>query len=284
MKQEANPIEELAKKIFDSNLFINKTYIDNKIEQAIYASFTNMPSDMYTIRIAYNHLDLYEINLFDLRGGIEYSGTTVDPILTITNLYKKYTRLDKDNINIRCLYNSLVYDGFTVDIVDKTILIDIDQYYRFRIEADEKAFSLVITNTDGYKSDIYRFEDGFSICNFCKFIRNSGIEYSIENSNTLNLFIDLYRKYGSKVNLSFEDKTITISTNHLNYVTIRNFDTIYSCILRYMGPKNEDNKCTYAFDNLQDVYKFVEESMDKLNKGKINSNKGIGGKKNVYSR
>lgn len=280
MKQVVNPIGELAKKIFDSNLFINKSYINNKIEQAIYASFTNMPSEMYTIKIAYNHLDLYEIELFDLRGGIEYSGTTIDPILTITNLYKKYTRLDKDNINIRCLYNSLVYDGFTVDMVDKTIIIDIDQYYRIRIKSDEKTFSLIITNTDGYKSDTYKFDDGFEVYNFCKFIRNSGIEYRIENSNTLNLFIDLYKKYESKVNLSFESKSIIISTNHLNYVAIKNFDTIYSCVLRFTGPKNEDNKCTYAFDNLQDVYKFVEESMDKLNKGEMVKR----GKNNVYSR
>lgn len=73
MKQVVNPIGELANKIFNSNLFINKVYINNKIEQAIYASFTNMPSEMYTIRIAYNHLDLYEIDLFDLRGGIDYN-------------------------------------------------------------------------------------------------------------------------------------------------------------------------------------------------------------------
>lgn len=274
MKQVVNPIGELANKIFNSNLFINKVYINNKIEQAIYASFTNMPSEMYTIRIAYNHLDLYEIDLFDLRGGIEYSGTTVDPILTITNLYKKYTRLDKDNINIICLYNSLVYDRFTVDMVDKTILIDIDQYYRIRIESNEKTFSLVITNIYGYKSDTYIFDDGFEVLNFCKFIRNSGIEYRIENSNTLNLFINLYRKYGSKVSLSFENGSITISTNHLNYVSIKNFDRIYSCGLRFMGPNHEDNKCEYAFDNPQDVYKFVKESMDKLNEGKINSTSG----------
>lgn len=264
----------MANKIFNSNLFINKVYINNKIEQAIYASFTNMPSEMYTIRIAYNHLDLYEIDLFDLRGGINYSETTYDPIMTITNLYKKYTRLDKDHININCLHNSLVYDGFTVDMVDKTIIIDIDQYYRIRIETDEKTFSLVITNTYGYKSDIYKFDNGFEILNFCKFIRNSGIEYRIENSNTLNLFIDLYKKFGSKVSLSFENGSITISANYLNYVAIKNFDTVYSCVLRFMGPNNEDNQCTYAFDNPQDVYKFVEESMDKLNEGKINSTSG----------
>lgn len=194
--------------------------------------------------------------------------------MTITNLYKKYTKLDKDNINIICLYNSLVYDRFTVDMVDKTILIDIDQYYRIRIEFNEKTFSLVITNIYGYKSDAYIFDDGFEVLNFCKFIRNSGIEYRIENSNTLNLFINLYRKYGSKVSLSFENGSITISTNHLNYVSIKNFDRIYSCGLRFMGPNHEDNKCEYAFDNQQDVYKFVEESMDKLNEGKINSTSG----------
>lgn len=282
MKQVANPLGELANKIFNSNLFINKSYINNKIEQAIYVSFTNMPSEMYTIRIAYNHLDLYEIELFDLRGGINYSETTYDPIMTMTNLYKKYTRLDKDHININCLYNSLVYDGFTVDMVDKTIIIDIDQYYRIRIESDEKTFSLIITNTYGYKSDSYIFEEGFEVCNFCKFIRNSGIEYRIENSNTLNLFIDLYKKFGSKVSLSFENGSIIISANYLNYVAIKNFDTVYSCVLRFMGPNNEDNHCTYAFDNPQDVYKFIEESMDKINKGKMISK---GGKKNyVYSR
>lgn len=283
MKQVTNPIGELANKIFNSNLFINKIYINNKIEQAIYVSFTNMPYEMYTIRIEYNHLDLYSIKLFDIISGLKYSGTTIDPILTITNLYKKYTRLDKDHINIICLYNSLVYDGFTADMVDKTITINIDQYYQIRIESDEKTFSLVITNIYGYKSDTYSFEDGFEVYNFCKFIRNSGIEYRIRNSNTLNLFINLYNKFGSKVSLSFEDGCITISKNYLNYVSIKNFDTIYSCVLRFMGPNNEDNQCEYAFDNPQDVYKFVEESMDKLRKGEIIST-SRSRKNNTYSR